>query len=180
MLVTSSSYGGDTRVTVCCLPDCDTVQSGSLLPTISTNMLPRFPGLNTDDIYSSETSVTIYQAIRCCKAPTPRFKMFEPSYLCGLFIVVVSICSTQRRWNMNTTMEHRWNKYLLKGKLKLWEKNLPQCHFLRIDILKKWKRRSVLFWDIMHRWLVVLYRRFGTASGSHLQALRGPRRRLFS
>jgi hypothetical protein len=37
--------------------------------------------------------------------------------------------------------------------------------------------KSALFWDITQRWVVVLYRRFGTTCRSHLQELRSPRRK---
>jgi hypothetical protein len=37
-----------------------------------------------------------------------------------------------------------------------------------------------LFWDITQRWVVVLYRRFGTTYRSNLQGSRSPRRKLSS
>jgi hypothetical protein len=36
-------------------------------------------------------------------------------------------------------------------------------------------KRSALFWEIIQRWVVVLFRRFGTSYRSHLQGLRSPR-----
>jgi hypothetical protein len=36
--------------------------------------------------------------------------------------------------------------------------------------------RSALFWDITQRWVVIVYRRFGTTYRSHLQRSRSPRR----
>jgi hypothetical protein len=41
-------------------------------------------------------------------------------------------------------------------------------------------QRFALFWDNTHRWVVVLYRRFGITYWSHLQGSRSPRRKGLS
>jgi hypothetical protein len=41
---------------------------------------------------------------------------------------------------------------------------LPNCHV-----------RSPVFWDVMHRWVVIPYKCFGTTCRSHLQRSRNPK-----
>ena len=64
---------------------------------------------------------------------------------------------------------HKINRFLV---VRLCEK-----YIYNSDMWNMMHMRSALFYDITQRWVVVLYRRFGTIYRSHLQGSRSRRRK---
>jgi hypothetical protein len=91
---------------------------------------------------------------------------------------VVSIClgSLRSTWLASDLQQTlTWSKLSLPGCIHpfLLHRNTSLGATVGQMLKFQWWRRgglmqSALFWDITHRWVVVLYRRFGTAYRSHI------------